>query len=187
MGFFRFRRSVKLLPGIRLNFGKKSTSLSFGVRGAHYTVGPHGSRTTVGLPGTGISYTSTSGTHRTPARMDSAAMEKALKWGAKQEETFHLEVPDKDPGEPRATQKQIDCIRALVRDIHGLDFDSLGTKQASAIIAAIKAEKDRFTKQKVEEYAGKRKRGCGCGCGTLLLIALAIFIIEFLAALIHSK
>ena len=61
MGFFRFRRSVKIFPGVRWNFGKKSTSLSIGPRGAHYTVGTSGSRTTVGIPGTGLSYTETSG------------------------------------------------------------------------------------------------------------------------------
>jgi Protein of unknown function (DUF4236)/Bacterial SH3 domain len=57
MGYFRFRRSIKLLPGIRWNIGKKSTSVSFGVRGLNYTLGTKGSRTTVGIPGTGISYT----------------------------------------------------------------------------------------------------------------------------------
>ena len=61
MGFFRFRRSIKIAPGIRWNFGKKSSSLSFGGRGFHYTVGSRGSRTTVGIPGTGMSYTETSG------------------------------------------------------------------------------------------------------------------------------
>ena len=62
MGFFRFRRSIKLFPGVRWNLGKKSSSLSIGGRGAHYTVGgPRGSRTTVGIPGTGLSYTETSG------------------------------------------------------------------------------------------------------------------------------
>ena len=68
MGFFRFRRSIKLFPGVRWNIGKKSSSLSFGGKGAHYTVGgPRGSRTTVGIPGTGLSYTETSGTsHRSP-------------------------------------------------------------------------------------------------------------------------
>jgi hypothetical protein len=54
---FRFHRSIKLLPGIRLNFGKRGISASIGVRGAHVTYGPSGTRTTVGLPGTGISYT----------------------------------------------------------------------------------------------------------------------------------
>ena len=64
MGFFRFRRSVRILPGIRINLGKRSGSVSVGVRGAHVTFGgPRGTRATVGLPGTGLSYTSTSNPH----------------------------------------------------------------------------------------------------------------------------
>ena len=55
---FRFRRSVRLLPGVRLNFGKRGVSALVGVRGAHVTVGKTGVRTTVGIPGTGLSYTS---------------------------------------------------------------------------------------------------------------------------------
>jgi hypothetical protein len=54
---FRFRRSVKLFPGLRLNIGKRGISASIGVRGAHVTYGPTGMRTTVGLPGSGLSYT----------------------------------------------------------------------------------------------------------------------------------
>ena len=57
MAFFRFRRSIRLLPGLRLNIGKRSASLSMGVRGAHVTLGKTGVRTTVGIPGTGLSYT----------------------------------------------------------------------------------------------------------------------------------
>ena len=54
---FRFHRSIKILPGIRLNFGKRGISTSIGVRGAHVTFGKTGTRTTVGLPGSGLSYT----------------------------------------------------------------------------------------------------------------------------------
>jgi hypothetical protein len=54
---FRFHRSIKLLPGVRLNFGKRGISASIGVRGAHVTYGPSGTRTSIGLPGTGLSYT----------------------------------------------------------------------------------------------------------------------------------
>ena len=62
MGFFRFRRSFKIMPGVRWNLGKRSSSFSFGGKGFHYTVGgPRGGRTTVGIPGTGLSYTETSG------------------------------------------------------------------------------------------------------------------------------
>ena len=45
---FRFRRSIKILPGVRLNFGKRGISTSIGIRGAHVTVGKTGTRTTVG-------------------------------------------------------------------------------------------------------------------------------------------
>jgi uncharacterized protein DUF4236 len=61
---FRFRRSVKILPGIRLNFGKRGVSTSIGVRGAHVTFGATGTRTTVGLPGSGLSYTHLDKPHR---------------------------------------------------------------------------------------------------------------------------
>ena len=54
---FRFRRSIKILPGIRLSFGKRGISTSIGVRGAHVTFGKSGTRTTVGLPGSGLSFT----------------------------------------------------------------------------------------------------------------------------------
>jgi hypothetical protein len=61
---FRFRRSIKILPGIRLNFGKRGISTSIGVRGAHLTFGKTGTRTTVGLPGSGLSYTHLEKPHR---------------------------------------------------------------------------------------------------------------------------
>ena len=56
---FRFRRSFKLLPGVRLNLSSKSTSLSFGGRGFRYTVGTGGKRITVGIPGTGARWSQT--------------------------------------------------------------------------------------------------------------------------------
>ncbi|RXT51202.1 hypothetical protein B6S44_21600 [Bosea sp. Tri-44] len=53
---FRFRRSVRLFPGVRLNFSLSGVSVSAGVPGAMINIGPRGSRLTMGLPGTGISY-----------------------------------------------------------------------------------------------------------------------------------
>jgi hypothetical protein len=60
---FRFRRSIKILPGVRLNFGKRGISTSIGIRGAHITLGKTGTRTTVGLPGSGLSYTHLENAH----------------------------------------------------------------------------------------------------------------------------
>lgn len=59
---FRFRKSIKIAPGVKLNFNKKSTGITFGGKGFHYTVNSNGKRTkSVGVPGTGLYYTSTSG------------------------------------------------------------------------------------------------------------------------------
>ena len=69
---FRFHRSVKLFPGLRLNFGKRGISASIGVRGAHVTYGPTGTRTTVGLPGSGLSYTHLETRHRAVPRPSTA-------------------------------------------------------------------------------------------------------------------
>lgn len=54
---FRFRKSVRLLPGIRLNFSTRGISTSLGGRGATVNIGRKGARATLGLPGTGLSYT----------------------------------------------------------------------------------------------------------------------------------
>ncbi|MDT0574837.1 DUF4236 domain-containing protein [Croceicoccus sp. F390] len=54
---FRFHKSIRLLPGVRLNLSKSGVSTTFGVRGANVNVGKRGIRRTIGLPGTGISHT----------------------------------------------------------------------------------------------------------------------------------
>jgi hypothetical protein len=57
VGSFRFRKSVKIAPGIRLNIGKKSVGVSAGIRGARHSISSTGRRTTsVGIPGSGLSY-----------------------------------------------------------------------------------------------------------------------------------
>ncbi len=56
---FRFKRTIKILPGVKLNLNKDSVGLSVGPRGAKVTVNSKGGlRQTVGLPGTGLSVTS---------------------------------------------------------------------------------------------------------------------------------
>ena len=62
-GYLRFRRTLRVAPGIRLNLSKSGLSTSFGPRGLHYTVGHGRRRTTVGIPGTGVFYTSYSQAH----------------------------------------------------------------------------------------------------------------------------
>ena len=51
---WNFRRSVKILPGVRLNFSKGGTSWSFGPRGAKVNISKRGTYLTTGIPGTGL-------------------------------------------------------------------------------------------------------------------------------------
>lgn len=53
---WRFQRRKNVLPGVRLNVGKRSGSLSVGPRGAKLNVGRRGVTGTLSLLGTGISY-----------------------------------------------------------------------------------------------------------------------------------
>jgi hypothetical protein len=53
---FRFRKSIRLAPGVRLNFGKRGLSISAGVKGASVTLGSRGTYANMSIPGTGISY-----------------------------------------------------------------------------------------------------------------------------------
>src|SRR4051794_1792401 len=80
MGSMRFRKSVKLGPGVRLNASKTGLGMSFGGKGGRYSVHSSGRRTaSVGLPGSGLSYRAqTSGRSRarksTPAPAATPAM-----------------------------------------------------------------------------------------------------------------
>ena len=53
---WRFRKSFRVIPGVKLNLSRSGLSASIG--GAPFTVniGPHGVRGTTSIPGTGISY-----------------------------------------------------------------------------------------------------------------------------------
>src|SRR5687768_6900112 len=51
----RFRKSIKLAPGIRMNLGLSGLSMSMGPRDASVSVGKRGVYGNVGIPGTGLS------------------------------------------------------------------------------------------------------------------------------------
>ena len=55
---FRFRKSIKILPGIKLNIGKKSSSISIGNKFGGISVNSKtGVTARTSIPGTGISFT----------------------------------------------------------------------------------------------------------------------------------
>ncbi len=70
---FRFRKSIKLFPGVRVNFSKSGVSTSIGKPGATINISERGTRTTVGIPGTGISYSESQSFHRSEATPGTSA------------------------------------------------------------------------------------------------------------------
>lgn len=54
---FRFRKSFKVMPGVRVNVGKKGiSSVTVGKRGASISTGKQGTHANLGIKGTGLSY-----------------------------------------------------------------------------------------------------------------------------------
>lgn len=65
----RFRKTISILPGVRLNLGKSTASISVGMPGFRKTFNTKGQvTTTVGLPGTGLYYVDTKNPKKESAR-----------------------------------------------------------------------------------------------------------------------
>lgn len=75
----RFRRSIKIAPGVRLNVGSKSWGISTGSRGARIsTNSKSGTHVSVGIPGTGLSYRQKIGATPKQSGQDSSSPGHAL-------------------------------------------------------------------------------------------------------------
>ncbi len=56
MGYLRFRKTISILPGIKLNLSKTGVSASVGGKGSTMNIGTRRRMVTLGIPGTGLSY-----------------------------------------------------------------------------------------------------------------------------------
>lgn len=100
----RFRKSVKIAPGVRLNIGKKSVGISAGVKGARVSVNSKGRKTTtVGLPGTGLSYSKSEkiGGSKASTRSPSSNNAQPIR-------------PDLPPAQPQEEKKKNGCCGCAV-------------------------------------------------------------------------
>lgn len=119
---FRFRRSVKLAPGVRINFGKSGTSLSLGGRGSRVTYGPRGTTTGFGVPGTGMSFVQ----HhpKTPPAnrrtRHSSIVQTSMKLALHDDGRVEFEMPDGTPATPALVRKMreqnADLVQAWLED-----------------------------------------------------------------------
>lgn len=116
---FRFRKSVKLLPGVRVNFSKSGTSLSVGGKGATANFSKRGTRVTVGIPGTGISY--------------SENLNKSKKSQSVQKIPTTTQYLESSERAPNPTLGYV-LIGSIILFIIGLIFKSTGTIITSTLI-----------------------------------------------------
>lgn len=104
---FRFRKSFKIAPGVRVNVGKKSVGISAGVKGARVSVNSSGRKTTtVGLPGTGLSYSKT--------EKIGGSKTKAASTSASNEPLDTITRPDLPPAQPQEEKKKNGCCGCAV-------------------------------------------------------------------------
>lgn len=88
---FRFRRSVKLGKGVRLNVTKKGLGVSFGTKGLRRSYHSSGRRTsTIGIPGTGLSYVKTGKGKRRKSTRNSGTTDIARNEAVVQDYEEHL-------------------------------------------------------------------------------------------------
>ena len=75
----RFRKSIKLAPGVKLNLNTKSVGVSAGVKGAHVSVNSSGRKTaTFSIPGTGLSYSTNLGKKKSSKKKKSAEQSSGI-------------------------------------------------------------------------------------------------------------
>ena len=203
MGFFRLRRSVKLFPGVRWNFGKKSTSLSFGGKGAHYTVGTSGSRTTVGIPGTGLSYTDINSTHKRVAERHAAIPMPSESWIRNNRVNVTIHTPDRQPGEAPIRPDQLDTIKSITPDFDLSKVSDFGDVQADNLIGQLRFQQKEASKTLLKQFYTQHGHAIPddfidhCydhpdqpyqapkkwGCGTWFVIGIALWV---LISLLHK-
>ncbi|HHL0036608.1 TPA: DUF4236 domain-containing protein [Enterobacter mori] len=115
---FRFRKTINIIPGVRLNLSNGAPSLSVGPRGASVSIGSRGTYANLGLPGTGLSY-------RT--RLDSSARSRTAR-SAQPDPSLRLEL-EQEVGALMSVVSSIANIHELTPDPRqGISWSELETE-----------------------------------------------------------
>ena len=150
----RFRKSVRICKGVKVNFSKSGASLSLGGRGHSMNFGGRGTSATFGIPGTGLSYRSQitshhkskSSSHRSSSsgarRPSSVALPGSVQ--LKMNQDGKVEIQD-NRGNPIYDQSVIRKIKAT--DSYKKMVQNLENQRQEKLVEAYneaKAENDRF-------------------------------------------
>ena len=87
---FRFRKSVNLGGGFRINFSKSGVGYSFGGKGFRYTKTARGTnRATLSIPGTGISWVEENGKSKKPSNTVTSTTDSSYLFSIENESTVY--------------------------------------------------------------------------------------------------
>ena len=161
MGFFRFSKRIKILPGVSINLSKSGVSASVGPRGAKVTIGKRGVRASVGLPGTGMSYSTKI------TSFDDRSNDSGGNGGSSQNEPAPYRAPRPNPTgfAPRNAPNPT-----------GFAARSSAPEQEAA------DEPSHLPEAYPAEGPAEESGGCSMGClATVLLIGFGLFLLSVIA------
>ena len=119
----RFRKSISIIPGVKLNIGTKGMSVSAGVPGFRKTFHTSGRVTTsVGIPGTGLYYVDTDNT-RTQNSQKHTTKHQALSSGSG-DVNYIPEYQSNNYSESRSYDSHDNAINAF-EQVRQIDINSL--------------------------------------------------------------
>lgn len=166
MGLLRFRRSVRLAPGVRLNFSGSGISATVGGRGHSVNFGRRGTYLNAGIPGTGLYMRERigNGGHNTPLRVSqpvgrSAPQHAQMQVNIRLDESGVLHFED-GTGNPlpdnlikKAKTQQREVIRGLLeRQAKGVN-DEIGHVENIGLETPRPTEAPRFEPRTFEHAA----------------------------------
>lgn len=114
----RFRKSIKLAPGIRWNISSGGASWTFGPRGASVNVGKRGAFLNSGIPGTGLSSRSQLGVSRSPSTSPSGSTTTIpLAIGISDDGTLYFQDREGNPVADNVVETAKKQNRAAIQDL----------------------------------------------------------------------
>ena len=144
----RFRKSVKIMKGVSVNFSKSGASLSLGGRGHSVNIGKRGVRTTLGIPGTGISYSTTSGAKRSAGgRKPVRTVKQSVSFRVQMSADGKISILDPSTDTPITDESVLRKIRASqsYKDIKE-QLEKNRQQRAAQIYRNSRAENEKFLK-----------------------------------------
>lgn len=130
----RFRKTISLFPGVRLNLSKSGVGVSAGVPGLRGSINSSGRVTgTVGIPGTGVSYVKTKkifGNKKADKKSETKTKSAAAKKSSKA--VAETEAKAAKSSAKTAKQSSVQVDANTLKSIHGVSDAALDWKAIAA-------------------------------------------------------